>query len=581
MLRTGSPARFLPILVAFVIVWGAAPAFTQAPANNASTPPLGSDLVIGKAPEFGHQGKIGMLVNNGGGFDLSIAGFSGFTGYEVALGDVNGDGKDDVVAVAHTGQVYLALGDFPNGLQPGSITQVGAFPEVAPNCCERTRAFQLADVNGDTRLDIVTTQWTKLAAMLGNGNGTFGGAQFSNMAGSDSRGLAVGDVTGDGIADAIVSNASGNWSLWVHKGNGNGTFAAPSHIPNSDLAVPNLFLRDADGDGDLDVFSGSFESTFKVYVNNGTGTFVETNSGGGSGVMLIADDLNGDGNVDVVTGAGNTLTVTVAGGPVTTYPISNNARHGAIGDFNADGKADVAVVAVDIFAGAAHDGELWILHGDGNGTFGVPQHVATYRNNFTIAAGKLGAPSDATPPVVTPSVSGTLVNDWYTSDVTVSWAVSDPESAVTSSACAAQTVTADTTGTTFTCSATSAGGTTSQSVTIKRDTTGPAIASATPSTSSLWPANNKLVAVSVSVSASDAGSNGVVCSITSVGSSEGGSAHEPDVELTGLLSMNLRAEREGKGSGRIYTAHITCKDAAGNASTTTTAIAVPHDQGKK
>ena len=90
--------------------------------------------------------------------------------------------------------------------------------------------------------------------------------------------------------------------------------------------------------------------------------------------------------------------------------------------------------------------------------------------------------SDTTPPVVTPSVSGMLGNNgWYVGDVTVSWTVNDPESTVTSAfGCDPSTVTTDTFGQTFTCSATSAGGTSSQSVTIKRDATAPTSVSGMP-----------------------------------------------------------------------------------------------------
>jgi choice-of-anchor C domain-containing protein len=86
-------------------------------------------------------------------------------------------------------------------------------------------------------------------------------------------------------------------------------------------------------------------------------------------------------------------------------------------------------------------------------------------------------PSDATPPVITPNVTGTLGdNGWYTSNVDVSWTVTDAESNVTSTTgCDAQSVTSDTNGVTFTCEATSAGGTASQSVTVKRDATKPVI----------------------------------------------------------------------------------------------------------
>jgi hypothetical protein len=79
--------------------------------------------------------------------------------------------------------------------------------------------------------------------------------------------------------------------------------------------------------------------------------------------------------------------------------------------------------------------------------------------------------------VITPSVSGTLGNSgWYVSDVTVSWAVEDPDSAISSSSgCGSTTVDADTAGVALTCEATSAGGTNSQSVTVKRDATKPTL----------------------------------------------------------------------------------------------------------
>ncbi len=85
--------------------------------------------------------------------------------------------------------------------------------------------------------------------------------------------------------------------------------------------------------------------------------------------------------------------------------------------------------------------------------------------------------TDSTPPGVTPIVVGQAGNaGWYVGDVAVSWTVSDPDSYVSASGCDDALVTSDTTGTTFTCTATSAGGATSRSVTIKRDATPPDIA---------------------------------------------------------------------------------------------------------
>lgn len=103
-------------------------------------------------------------------------------------------------------------------------------------------------------------------------------------------------------------------------------------------------------------------------------------------------------------------------------------------------------------------------------------------------------PSDTTPPVITYTVNGEYPplpdgdSGWYVSDAVVDWTVSDPESAVTETGCVDTTISADTTGTTLTCSASSAGGSAGPvSVTIMRDATAPSISAslspASPATS--------------------------------------------------------------------------------------------------
>ena len=109
--------------------------------------------------------------------------------------------------------------------------------------------------------------------------------------------------------------------------------------------------------------------------------------------------------------------------------------------------------------------------GGGNDPSSVTGSVPTVTYTLSVQ------PPDSTPPLITPNVTGTLGNNgWYTSDVTVSWTVTDPDSAISSSSgCGSTTIASDTSGTTLTCSATSAGGSGSQSVTIKRDATAPTI----------------------------------------------------------------------------------------------------------
>jgi hypothetical protein len=107
----------------------------------------------------------------------------------------------------------------------------------------------------------------------------------------------------------------------------------------------------------------------------------------------------------------------------------------------------------------------------GTGTYNVSPA------KFTLHVLNPPPPSDTTAPVITPTVAGTLgENGWYTSNVNVSWLVEDGESDISSSTgCDATTISSDNDGTTLTCSATSAGGTSSQSVTIKRDATLPTL----------------------------------------------------------------------------------------------------------
>lgn len=86
-------------------------------------------------------------------------------------------------------------------------------------------------------------------------------------------------------------------------------------------------------------------------------------------------------------------------------------------------------------------------------------------------------PTDNTPPTVAAVVTGTQgTNGWYTSDVNVSWNVNDGESAITSPACVASVLSSDSNGVTYSCTATSEGGSASASVTVKRDATAPTMA---------------------------------------------------------------------------------------------------------
>jgi hypothetical protein len=103
---------------------------------------------------------------------------------------------------------------------------------------------------------------------------------------------------------------------------------------------------------------------------------------------------------------------------------------------------------------------------------------------------------DTTPPVIKATVTGTQgANGWYTSNVSVTWSVTDTGSRITStSGCGSVTLTTDTAGVTYTCQATSRGGTARQSVTIKRDTTPPKATIATPASGATYTQNQAIKA---------------------------------------------------------------------------------------
>jgi len=107
------------------------------------------------------------------------------------------------------------------------------------------------------------------------------------------------------------------------------------------------------------------------------------------------------------------------------------------------------------------------------------------------------------------------------------------------------------------------------------DRTAPSITSVTPSVTSLWPPSNLLVPVTISVGVSDDVDVAPWCHVIGVTSNEGSIA---DRQITGAMSVQLRADRLGSGNGRIYVISVRCTDASGNASTASTAVIVPHDQ---
>lgn len=130
------------------------------------------------------------------------------------------------------------------------------------------------------------------------------------------------------------------------------------------------------------------------------------------------------------------------------------------------------------------------------------------------------------------------------------------------------------------------GGSASDTVRITvEDQTPPTIVSITPSPSVLWPPNHKMIPIVLSADVVDNCSSGEDLTVTIAGvtsnepeNGKGDGNHAPDWKITSGLTLELRAERAGPGDGRVYTITVEARDGAGNTSSATAEVTVPHDQ---
>ena len=203
------------------------------------------------------------------------------------------------------------------------------------------------------------------------------------------------------------------------------------------------------------------------------------------GGVAVADNLHND----VVAGGNDTFT---AGGSTTVnYRISANNGDGQTGCNAADASpatvtinAPAAVTATPsslTFTSCGTDQEV-VFSSRTPGDYDIAATVSDsgtgiYNTNPAKFTLHVNAASDTTAPQITPNISGTLGNHgWYVGDVNLTWTVVDDESAITSqSGCGPVDIVVDQAATTYTCEATSSGGTASRSVTIKRDATAPTL----------------------------------------------------------------------------------------------------------
>jgi hypothetical protein len=342
--------------------------------------------------------SVSILLGNGDGtFQTHMDQPVGPTPVAVNISDLNRDGRLDLIVTDQNcsgspclfGSISVLLGNGDGTFRAHVDYGTGTFPSVA-----------VGDFNGDGPPDVAIAHGNcifspcgpaSISILLGNGDGTFPG-RVEYPTDKDPGPLTTGDFNGDGKLDLVVASpTAGTISLFL--GNGDGTFG-----PRTDISLGNnlsaLVAGDFNGDGKVDlVVSNIFTNTVSILLGKGDGTFqTRVNFATGSGpTSVITGDFNRDGKLDLAVvnagfGFGNTVSILLGNGDGTfkahvDFAAGMTATGIAAGDFNNDGKLDLAVTNNN------GDGTISILLGNGDGTFQSPIAFPTGFFSQSVATG--------------------------------------------------------------------------------------------------------------------------------------------------------------------------------------------------
>ena len=298
------------------------------------------------------------------------------------VADVNGDGKLDVLTSG--GSVYSLLGNGDGTLQAASPLGSGGGYHVG-----------VADLNGDTRPDLVVGVGGGAQVYLTKAEGGFA-APSKVVVGTTGVSIGLGDVQGDGIVDLAVGDyaGSGDHAAYVLLGRGDGSFGPPVQVKTE----PNphaLLLADLNHDGRLDLATANYGAeSVTVALGLGDGRFLppQNLSGEPAPIEVRAADLNLDGHVDLIAGSerSNMLSIHLGRGDGTFLPVQRLAVTGerntyglAVDDVNGDGVADIVVCS------ANNGTQISVLLGLGDESFRPPVSFSAGNDTFSIGIADL------------------------------------------------------------------------------------------------------------------------------------------------------------------------------------------------
>jgi len=300
------------------------------------------DLAVGNW----YSGNVSVLLGDGVGSFGAKTDFSAGSPESVAIGDFNGDGKQDLATANWSGNVSVLLGTGTGSFGAATYFSVGATPwDVA-----------VGDFNGDGRQDlaVANTYPDNVSVLLGDGTGSFGAATNFSV-GTHPSSVAVSDFNGDGKQDLAVANQYAS-NVSVLLGDGTGSFGTATNF-GVDTSPFSVAVGDFNGDGKQDLATANWGQSISVLLGTGAGSFGYTNTIGVAATLydVAVGDLNGDGNQDLAAASYSSSYVSVllgtgtgSFGVATNFLVGSQPFSVAIGDFNGDGRRDLAVVANDV-----------------------------------------------------------------------------------------------------------------------------------------------------------------------------------------------------------------------------------------
>jgi hypothetical protein len=295
------------------------------------------------------SGGISILLGRGDGTFLPAVDYpAGASPISIAAADFNHDGNLDLAVASQSGYIGVLLGNgdgtFQRAMQSPPVQTFEQFVTVG-------------DFNGDGKPDLLALSLNNpckcISVLLGNGDGTFQDAVITQPS-FPVQTLGVGDFNHDGKLDLATAGTFGaSSSVNILLGNGNGTFKDGASYPG-ETSPQAIAVGDFSGDHNLDLAVSNLEGVgISVMLGNGDGTFQKAvDYPVEFPVYVTAADLNGDGKLDLIVVksllVSTGITIFMGNGdgtfqPGTFYPVGRDGEYVGVGDFNGDGEPDLAL----------------------------------------------------------------------------------------------------------------------------------------------------------------------------------------------------------------------------------------------